>query len=223
MTNDNFEKQEQSDSPKQPENAKSVDDKQVTKSWTYSAVNRADSDRAEDEYVSKTELKNDAKQLHRFGKELILLSAEKISLLPLNETTQTAIGEFHKQIGNIAKKRHLAFIAKCLRNDDMVMESMKVLELDSFAQLRAVAAHEKTQVKSEQRDKETLLIKRLLADGDQQIQQLVEKYPELDRQTLRQLVRNISKAKTEPKQLQARKKVLSFMADNKIDLTQFND
>lgn len=197
-------------------------DMQVAHSWTYSAINRADVNSDEDEYISKTELKNDAKELHRFGKQLVLLSREKVNLLPLDETTKYAVNDFHKQVGNIAKKRHLAYIAKCLRSDDKVSTSMKVLEQDSFAQLRAVAAHQKNKAKTEKLESEADLLNALLENTDQQIQLLIEQYPRLDRQKLRQLSRNFQKAKTEAKKLQAKNKILDFFVENKIDITLFN-
>jgi len=206
----------------EPELDNTPEPKHENKSWTYSAANREDTSLDEDEYISKTELKNDAKELHRFGKQLVLLSIEKLNLLPLDESTKYAVADFNKQVGNIAKKRHLAFIAKCLRSDDEVSESMKVLEQDTFAQLRAVAAHEKTKAKTEKLDNETQLINALLANADQQIQILIEHYPEFDRQTLRQLTRNLQKAKTEPKKLQAKKKLLELIAANNVDFVLLN-
>ncbi len=201
---------------------KNLEIKQENKSWTYSAANREDKSLDVDEYISKTELKNDAKELHRFGKQLVLLSIEKLNLLPLDESTKYAVSDFQKQVGNIAKKRHLAFIAKCLRSDDEVLASMKVLELDTFAQLRAVANHEKNKAKTEKVDSETQFINALLLKADQQIQLLIEQSPTLDRQTIRQLVRNLQKAKTDQKKNQAKNRVLEFLKSNKIDLAMCN-
>jgi ribosome-associated protein len=169
----------------------------------------------EQELSSRTQLKNEAKELHAFGKLLVELSAEKLSLLPLNETTHAALEDFHKQSGNIAKKRHLAYIAKCLRADD-VSEAKQILTNDEFSQRRAQLAKSDETESQPKLDKNAQLIVVLMADGDQQIQQLVEKNPSLDRQTLRQLVRNANNAKVEKKINQAKQKLAAFIKQNKL-------
>jgi|GEM_PF-2206754 len=176
-----------------------------------------------DDYVSKTELKNIAKDLQGFAKELIELSADKVSLLPLNETTKSAISDYYKQSGNIAIKRHLAFIAKCLRHDE-VDESKQIIADDSFSSLRAQAAiradklaqEKKNQVR-EARSKVDKLVELLITDGDKQIQKMVENNASLNRQTLRQLVRNLQNSKIDKKRIQAKVKLSEFIVDNQLD------
>ncbi len=169
-------------------------------------------DAQEEVVFSKTQLKNEAKDLFQFGKELIELSPAKLKLLPFNETTQTAISEYYKQTGHIAKKRHLLYLGKCLRNDNVV-EARRIILDDSFAQLRALAAAtSKTETKAKKQD----FIELLVAEGDKQIQLLADKYPNLNVQTLRQLLRNIQNAKTEQKKSQATSKLKIFITESKI-------
>jgi ribosome-associated protein len=173
---------------------------------------KLDDESPEEAVISKTQLKNEAKELFQFGKELIELSPAKLKLLPFNETTQIAISDYYKQTGNIAKKRHLLYLGKCLRHDNVV-EAKRIILDDSFAQLRALAA---VTSKSETKAKKQDFIEVLLVEGDKQIQKLVEQYPDLNVQMIRQLLRNVQNAKTEQKKTQATSKLKIFITDNKI-------
>lgn len=159
------------------------------------------------EFVSKTQLKNEAKALQTFGKTLVDLPLEKLELLSLTENTINAIKDFHKQSGNIAKRRHLAYIGKCLRHDD-VETAQKMLSEENFQQRRAV--QEKTI------DPLAELINDLLENSDEKIQALLATNPQLDRQNLRQLIRNIKNAKTESKINTTTQKLKTFLQVNKI-------
>lgn len=161
-----------------------------------------------EEFVSKTQLKKDAKALQDFGKKLVQLSANQVEQLPLEEVTKNAINDFHKQQGNIAKKRHLAFIGKCLRKDD-AEAAMNFLEEDSFANLRKMADEEK--------DQSPDIIETLTNGGESEIQALIESNPQVERQTIRQLIRNVKSAKSEAKKVSAKNKLKQFLASYQID------
>ncbi|WP_444994646.1 ribosome biogenesis factor YjgA [Aliikangiella sp. IMCC44359] len=167
-------------------------------------------DELEASFVSKTQLKNEAKELVDFGKQLIELSESQLSLLPLSENTMVAVRDYHKQKGNIARKRHLGYIGKCLRNDDAT-EAKAILEQENFAQLRVSNQAEKPKEK----DHQSVLVE-LIEGGDKSIEALLVQNMELDRQTLRQLVRNVRNAKTEQKKLTATTKLKSFLQTNNI-------
>jgi len=157
------------------------------------------------EFVSKTQLKNEAKALQAFGKELLALPDAKLKRLPISANTLTALADFHKQSGNIARKRHLAYIGKCLRNDDA--EAIKTaLTQDSFEQMREQQESVKTSPQDE-------LVNALVEQGDAKIQALLQVHPAIDRQNLRQLVRNVKNAKNDVKRAAASHKLKTFVND----------
>ncbi len=160
--------------------------------------------------VSKTQLKKDAKALQDFGYQLTELPEAKLIQLPLSDTTLNAIRDFHKHTSNIAKKRHLAYIGKCLRSDD-AETAKEFLQEDKFEQLRKFTEPKKASDSASSLEK-------LLALGETGIQKIIEQNPGVDRQPLRQLLRNISKAKTPEKKLTAQNKLKAFIKDNQIDL-----
>ena len=159
------------------------------------------SESMEEEFVSKTQLKKEAKSLLDFGKELTQLPESKLQQLPLNETTLKAIREFEKQQGNIAKKRHMAFIGKCLRSDN-AEEAREFLREDKFKQFR-------TEEKTSQPENRT--ITQLIEQGDAYIQELLLANPTIERQTIRQLVRNLNNAKTDAKRKSAQQKLNDYL------------
>ena len=72
-----------------------------------------------DDLKSKTALKNEAKDVHAFGKILVGLSDKQISQIKLPESVHEAIREFKKLKKNSAKNRQSLYIAKLLRAIDI--------------------------------------------------------------------------------------------------------
>ncbi|TQV86663.1 ribosome biogenesis factor YjgA [Aliikangiella coralliicola] len=166
-------------------------------------------DTTDEAFVSKTQLKKESKALQAFGKELIAMPETKLMQLPLNETTLRAVRDYHRQSGNIARKRHLSYIGKCLRNEDA--EAVKeFLREDKFSQLRSQVA----ETKADPLDK---MVRDLQEKGDQQVQILVEQNAAIDRQALRQLVRNTNSAKDDVKRKAAESKLRSFLENYLVD------
>lgn len=165
----------------------------------------------ETDFISKTQLKHEAKILHSFGKELTELKSSKVQALPLMDVTKRAIEDFHKQQGHIAKKRHLAYIGKCLRKDD-VTAARQMLEENDFADLR------KQEAKAV--NVQVSLVELLILNANNEVEVLMEEHPALNRQLLRQLIRNINKAKSEPKKVSNTAKLTLFLQQNKIFTTK---
>ncbi len=169
-----------------------------------------ENEEVKDDVVSKTQIKNDAKAKRNFAKELIVLSESKLNALPLLDSTKAAINDYHKQSGNIARKRHLAYIGKCLRNDDAEAAKIMLVE-ENFSQFRDSVQPNK------KKEELSGLIEALVERGDDKIQQLVEDNPALDRQLLRQLVRNVKNAKTATKKSAATNKLMTYFKANPVN------
>ncbi|WP_196137364.1 ribosome biogenesis factor YjgA [Aliikangiella sp. G2MR2-5] len=161
---------------------------------------------ADEDFISKTQLKKEAKALQQFALELIELPDKKLKLLPLNDVTKTAVRDFHRQSGNIAKKRHLAFIGKCLRNDD-AEQARVFLSEDKFAELRGEPSGDSVN---------SQWLNKLILEGDPAIQLILDEYDSLDRQTLRQHVRNINNAKVDNKRQGFTEKLRQYLFENGI-------
>ena len=72
-----------------------------------------------DDFKSKTALKNEAKDVHAFGRILVGLTDKQISQIELPENVYEAIKELKKLKKNSAQKRQSLYLAKLLRAIDL--------------------------------------------------------------------------------------------------------
>lgn len=140
-------------------------------------------DFAYDEPLSKSELKRQSAELQKLGEEIVNLSDAHVATIPMDEELHDAVHQARAQ--NRKKegyRRQLQFIGKLLRRRDTapVKEAMAKLTHQHRANNAAFHALEKAR-------------EDVINQGDEAIQTLVEEYPELDRQKLRQLHRQVKK------------------------------
>ena len=68
---------------------------------------------------SKSQLKREMTALQKIGEELVGLSERELAKIPIvDEDLQLAIEEAHRIRSNNARKRHLQYIGKVMRNVD---------------------------------------------------------------------------------------------------------
>ena len=91
-----------------------------------------------DDLKSKTTLKNEAKDVHAFGKILVGLSDKQISQIKLPESVHEAIREFKKLKKNSAKNRQSLYLAKLLRatNISEAQQFVAHLKFESQTEIR---------------------------------------------------------------------------------------
>ncbi|MGQ4583870.1 ribosome biogenesis factor YjgA [Lysobacter sp. F60174L2] len=131
---------------------------------------------------SRSRKRRDALEVLELGQKLVALTDAQLAKLPVPEALLPHIRESRRITSHIAHKRQLAFLAKQMRReDDEVLEAIRdALDEKGEAARREVAAMHRVEA---WRD-------RLLAEGDVALAELIEQYPDADRQGLRQLVRN---------------------------------
>jgi len=131
---------------------------------------------------SRSQQRREALEVLTLGQKLVALTDAQLARLPVPEALLPHIREARRITSHIAHKRQLAFLAKQMRReDDEVLEALRdALDEKGEAARREVAAMHRVEA---WRD-------RLLADGDAALAELIEQYPDADRQGLRQLVRN---------------------------------
>jgi ribosome-associated protein len=99
-------------------------------------------------------------------------------------------------------------MAKCLRKEDVELIKNELQE-DNFKQHRSQGEKKVNPLDS--------LVNSLLDDGDVKINQLIAENPALERQTLRQLVRNITSSKGVNKKQKFKNKLCDFLKENNIE------
>jgi ribosome-associated protein len=139
----------------------------------------------ENQYQSKTQKKKEAEELQRLGLKLNNLSVQQLANIKIPETLKTALIEGKSITSNIAGRRHRQFIGALMRDVDPESISLALLQ-----------AENENLVESEAAKESRAWVDKLLTGDPDKMEALLNKFPGLERQRLRQLIRNIKKEKT---------------------------
>jgi len=131
---------------------------------------------------SRSQNRRDALEVLALGEKLVSLTETQLAKLPVPESLLPHIRDCKRITAQIAHKRQLQFLAKQMRReDDEVLDAIRdALDEKGDAARRETAAMHRVEAWRE----------KLLAEGDAALAQLLDEYPNADRQSLRQLVRN---------------------------------
>ncbi|WP_338411736.1 ribosome biogenesis factor YjgA [Pseudoalteromonas nigrifaciens] len=156
------------------------------------------------EYVSKTELKREAQEFHQLGTEIAKMGKKQRERLPLNDDLKAAMVVADK-ISNKsdAYRRHLNYIAKTLRT---------VENIDAIRAIIDVMLNKNNQAEVLVKKIEQLRAD-LIEQGDDLINETIEQFPSLDRQQMRQLVRNAAKEAKDEKPGRGYKELFQYLKD----------
>ncbi len=127
---------------------------------------------------NKTQLKREIRALNDLGRELIKMPDSALAKVPLSESMVGALRE-GKRLSKGALQRQLRLIASLMRNEDV--EAIR-MELERHKQPSRQQTQELHQLEG-WRDQ-------LIQGDDKLLTELIDEYPEIDRQYMRQLVRN---------------------------------
>lgn len=162
-----------------------------------------DNEEEDDEiiWVSKSEIKRDAEELKRLGAELVELSSNSLDRIPLDEDLRTAI-ELAQKIKKEGRRRQLQLIGKMLRSrdEDPIRQALDKLKNRHNQQ---VALFHKLE----------MLRDRLIAEGDDAMADVLQLYPDADRQQLRSMIRNAQKEKTASKPPKAARQIFQYLRE----------
>lgn len=139
------------------------------------------SDEDDIEYVSKSELKREAQRMRDLAQQLTELKQGLWSELPISDNLRHAITENVRLSSHEAKRRHLQYMGKLLRKEDLdaINEFLALLDSSSEAYGRIQKQQEMWREK--------------LVKGGTALNDFIEHYPDVDRQQLRNLIRNAQK------------------------------
>ena len=136
----------------------------------------------DDTYISKSARKREMTTLQKLGEDLLNLPADQFSQLPLSNQLREALDLAKRLKQREARRRQFQYIGKLMRseNHQQIAETLARFE-DNKRFFR-------------QRFQRLEIIRdELIEDGDQALNELINNHPELDRQHLRQLIRQARK------------------------------
>ena len=144
----------------------------------------------ESDLPSKTRLKQEATDLQQLGQKLTTYSPIVLRKLNLSEVLIANIEEYNRLPNSFgARRRQLQFIGKLMRDLDYgaVSNAIEDLENGHLQRKKKPSAAK-------------LLCQAILEFGDPEINAALERYPQLERQTMRQFYREHSRAKEESRE-----------------------
>jgi len=140
------------------------------------------------EYKSRTVKKKEAEHLQKLGEKLAKLPIPQLKRMDLPHKLEKALidGKSIKQ--NVAGRRHRQFIGALMRDVDP----------DPIYRALEYAMADLTEV-PESVDTAKAWVEKLLADERSGVEECLDAFPGLERQKLRQLIRNTKRKKQEKK------------------------
>ena len=158
-----------------------------------------------DDEPSRSQRRREALDVLKLAQTLASLSDAQLAHLPLDDDLRTEVVRTRAVTQQIARKRQTQFLAKQLRKrDDAEIEPIRAaLEHDrGHARREAAALHHVETWR-----------KRLLEEGDEALNELLQRFPSVDRQHLRQLARNARVEREQNKPLHAFHELFRLLRD----------
>lgn len=133
------------------------------------------------EFVSKSEMKREMHRFQKLGERLCALKPNDWQALPISEHLHLALEESLRIKKNEAKRRHMQYIGKLMREQDIdaIQAHLDLSDPSSAAYARKVNIQENWREK--------------LIKSDEALNQFIREHPNTDRQHLRSLIRNARK------------------------------
>jgi ribosome-associated protein len=160
-----------------------------------------DSD-TDEHYISKSQAKRDVEALQDLGAKLVELSRNSLEKFELDQRLKDEILVAQSIRSHSAKRRQMQLIGKIMRNVD----AEKIQNQYDRYQNQLNETNAKFHQLEHWRD-------RLLQEGDQATNELVEKYPAFDRSRLRQLLRNAKKESDANKPPKSARQIFQYLKE----------
>ena len=156
---------------------------------------------------SKTQIKRELHALQELGQRLTTVKPDLLNKMPLTDELRRALAEAPKHTANAAKKRHIQFIGRLMRDQD----AEAILNILDQVDASTRQYNERFHNLERWRD-------RLIAGNDETLEAFVNDYPETDRQHLRGLIRHAQHELAHNKTPTAARKIFKYIRD--LDETQ---
>ncbi|WP_371193992.1 ribosome biogenesis factor YjgA [Glaciecola sp. SC05] len=154
-----------------------------------------------EEFSSKTQLKLASEELKKLGLELVGLTKGELQKTPLDDELKHAL-EVAAKINRKKEgfRRQIQLIGKLLRQRDVAPIKLALDKLRNDHTHTVKIFHELEKARDE-----------MIREGNDGVQAVMEKHPQLDRQKLRQLVRTAAKEAKENKPPAASRELFKYL------------
>ena len=156
----------------------------------------------DEELISKSQLKRESQALQDMGSQLVEMPVGQLSKFDLPENLKDAIYEARRLKNREGKRRQLQYIGKLMRTADISFIQRTLDIMDHQSQ----TYRQHFQQLENWRD-------RIISEGTPAMEALIEKYPQTDRQQLRNLQRQASRELAEKKAPTAARKIFAYLRE----------
>lgn len=130
------------------------------------------------ERPNKTQIKREIKALHDLGKQLTQLPDGHLKKIPLSDEMREVIADA-KRFTKGALQRQMRRMANLMRDEDVESIQTELTRLQQSSKQQVHIFHELEQWRDQ-----------LIEGNDALLTELIERFPDIDRQYIRQLIRN---------------------------------
>ncbi len=156
----------------------------------------------EPEIISKSEIKRQMTALQKLGEKLLALSPKQLALVPMSEKLEEAIETAKRINHHEGKRRQMQYIGKLMRSEDGEAIGAVIQQIEDGQKALARAF----QQLETWRD-------RMITEGEDAIGEFANTYPDVDRQHLRQLIRNAQKESSQNKPPANARKLFKYLRE----------
>ncbi len=143
-----------------------------------------ENDQFEDEYLgpSKSQVKREMHALQDLGKFICELPKKQLVNVPLSDTMLVAIEEWYRLKKHEAKRRHLQYVGKIMRTEDLEAVQLALDKMNPSSDVYNRVLHQQERWRE-----------RLIAEGNEALNEFCAEFEVTEVQHLRQLIRNAIK------------------------------
>lgn len=159
----------------------------------------------DEDFVSKSQIKKEMHELQALGRKIVAMSKAQRAKLPLDEDMRDALVLADKiKNKHEAAKRHMQYIGKVLREAD--------LEAIHLAMEALANKHQQETIKFQQLEQ---LRDQLIAGNNDDAEALLAESPRMERQKLKQLIRQAAKEVKAEKPSKNYRDLFQYIKENK--------
>lgn len=157
---------------------------------------------------NKTQLKREIKVFNQMGRELVELPVGALAKMPLSETMRDAVNE-GKRLSRGALQRQLRRIASLMGTEDVDAIRFELERLKQPSKAQTAEFH----LLEQWRD-------RLIGGDEPLLTELIDRFPLIDRQHIRQMVRNSQLEQKRNKPPKASRLLFKYLKETKANANE---
>lgn len=154
----------------------------------------------QEDFPSKSQLKRMAHEAQEMGERLVELPAKQLAQIEMPPELEEAVMQARNMPSRGAHKRQLQYIGKVMRHIDLEPITRALQRMDDRHHEGVGAFHEIEHMRD-----------RLIDNMDETLEELLNRFPDIDRQHIRQLVRNTQAELKKNKPPKSKRQLFQFL------------